>query len=164
MSLGGGHSYSHHHRCLVELTLQKTSSYWKHMPKEFQGGSELNEAYEIATYKIEGNTGSHDGACLSWFFYCCEETVWPWQPLFKKKSLIGGWHTIQRFSPSSFWWEAWQCVGRHGAGKIAESSTSGSETAGRDTGLVWVSETSKSTLTDILPLIRSHPPQQGFTS
>lgn len=28
--------------------------------------------------------------------------------------------------PLSSWWEAWQCTGRHGAGEIAESSTSGS--------------------------------------
>jgi hypothetical protein len=27
-------------------------------------------------------------------------------------------------SPLSSWWKAWQCSGRHGAGEVAESSTS----------------------------------------
>jgi hypothetical protein len=45
---------------------------------------------------------------------------------YKGQHLIGAGLLALRFSPLSSWQEAWQCLGRHGAGG-AESSTSCSE-------------------------------------
>ena len=42
------------------------------------------------------------------------------------KTFNSGWLTIERFSPLSAWWEARKHAGRHGAGEVPESSTSGS--------------------------------------
>ena len=45
---------------------------------------------------------------------------------YKEKYLVGiHLYIVQRFSPLS-WQEAWWHTGRHGAGEVAESSTSGS--------------------------------------
>lgn len=43
---------------------------------------------------------------------------------FIKKSFNWIWLTVQRFSPLSSLWEAWQHTGRLGAGDVAESSKS----------------------------------------
>ena len=42
---------------------------------------------------------------------------------YKGLHLIGAGLQVQRFSPLSSWWEAWQHPGRHGAGRV-KSSTS----------------------------------------
>jgi hypothetical protein len=44
-----------------------------------------------------------------------------------KGHLVGAGLQVQRFSPLSSWWEAWQHPGRHDAGEGTESSTSSSE-------------------------------------
>lgn len=44
-----------------------------------------------------------------------------------RKYLIGAGLQVQRFSPLSSWWEAWQHAGRCGAEEGAEGSTSGRE-------------------------------------
>jgi hypothetical protein len=44
---------------------------------------------------------------------------------YKGKHLIGTGLQVQRFSSLSSWREAWWHAGRHGAGEVAESSTSG---------------------------------------
>jgi hypothetical protein len=43
---------------------------------------------------------------------------------YKGQRFIGADLQFQRFSPPSSWWETWQCPGRYGARKGAESSTS----------------------------------------
>jgi hypothetical protein len=45
---------------------------------------------------------------------------------YKGKNLIRAGLQFQRFSSLSSWWEAWWHAGTHGAGEVAESSTSGS--------------------------------------
>ena len=66
---------------------------------------------------------------------------------YKGKHLIGAGLWFQRFSPLSSWWGAWQHVGRHGAGKVAESSTSWPTGSKRrlwaTLSIVWAYETSK---------------------
>jgi hypothetical protein len=52
--------------------------------------------------------------------------------ILKKKGIHWGWLTVQRFSPLSSWWRAWQHAGRHGAGEGAESSTLDQLTVGRE--------------------------------
>jgi hypothetical protein len=44
---------------------------------------------------------------------------------YKGNHLTGTLLMVQRFNPLSSWWEAWHHTGGQGAGKIAESSTSG---------------------------------------
>jgi hypothetical protein len=62
--------------------------------------------------------------------------------------------------------KAWCHAGRHGAGEVAESWTSGS--TGRKKrvilGLAWAFETSKPTARELLPPSRPHLLHQGHTS
>ena len=50
---------------------------------------------------------------------------------YKEQHLIGAGLQFQRFSSSSSRQEAWQCLGRHGTGERAKSSTSWSKVARR---------------------------------
>lgn len=43
----------------------------------------------------------------------------------KKTIFIESLFIVQRLSPLSSWWEAWQHAGRHSAGEVAQSSPSG---------------------------------------
>ena len=68
---------------------------------------------------------------------------------FNRKHLIGAGLQFQRFSPLPLWQGAWQHTGRHGAGEIAESSTSRFIGRGKR-------ETSKPTPSDTPPLVRPY--------
>ena len=87
----------------------------------------------------------------------------------KEQHLIGAGLQLQRFSPLSSWWEAWQHPGRHGAGEGAESSTSWSEGRQEDTLFytVWNLSTGGNLKAHLyigtLPPTRPHLLQQGHT-
>jgi hypothetical protein len=79
----------------------------------------------------------------------------------KGNRLIGAGLPLQSFRPSSSWWGAWRHTGRHGAGEVAESSTSWSTGSRKrrcaTLGIAWAQETSKPT-----PTV-THFLQQGHT-
>ena len=85
---------------------------------------------------------------------------------YKGKHLIEAGLQFQRVSPLLSWQESWQHMGRHGAGQIAESSTSEFVDSRNKETLeqAWTFETLKPTPSDILPLTRAYVLQQGHTS
>lgn len=54
------------------------------------------------------------------FFFFCEEILWPKQPLWNK-AFSWGLLIVSEFSPLSAWQKTWWHIGRHGAGVVYES-------------------------------------------
>jgi hypothetical protein len=69
----------------------------------------------------------------------------------KRRYLIGSGLQLQKFIPLSSWRGSWWHIGKHSAGEVAESSTSGSAGRERQWEVAWASESSMSTCIDTLP-------------
>lgn len=85
----------------------------------------------------------------------------------KDNHLIRACLQVQNFSPLSSWWEARQCIGRHGAKEGAESTTSWlAGNRKRECRCTWWAhlQTSKPTPRNTLSPVISHLLQQGNTS
>lgn len=79
--------------------------------------------------------------------YCCEETWWPWQLLYKQ-AFNCDWLIVLRVGPSVAWQGEWYHVCRHGA---IEGHSYLEEW--EPLSPAWASQTSKPRSTDILLLI-----------
>ena len=65
-------------------------------------------------------TCTHGCVCHSWGLYCCEKAV-TMAIMLKRKKIIWAGLQVQRLSPLSSWQEARLHIGRHIAGKEAQS-------------------------------------------